>query len=211
MVIKYAAEWRESVGQFENWMELENDPKRKHVLNLFCDLRRGATIEDAVERSGIPEEKVLLWLSQYRRFGIGKVLGYISRGRLSIDQQMLLCERARQKPFESVRDAMAWVKTEWGIVYSYNSMRSILQVLELTTDAQAQQVERRSERWHNSSTELWQVYQNEPNNTRRSRLFALYLLRRGIKLEEVTRRVSLDRRTVERFLGTYREQGLEAV
>ena len=211
MIIKYAAEWREPIGQFERWMELEGDPRRKRILQLFCMLRCGAPVDQTSDRSGFPEDKILLWLSQYRRFGIGKVLGYISRGRLSIEQQMRLCERSRDTPFESVRDAMQWVKREWGIVYSYNSMRSILQMLQLQTDAQAQQVGRRLEHWHNSSSELWQVYQSEPNDARRSRLFALYLLRRGIKLDEVTRRVSLDRPTITHFLGTYREKGLEAV
>lgn len=211
MVVKYAAEWRESVKQFETWLEIEQDPIRKKILSLFCRLRRGQSAEDAAHETGFTEEQIMTWLSQYRRFGIGKVLGYISRGRLSIEQQMMLCERARQNSFESVRDAMAWVKDEWDIVYSYNSMRSILQVLEIQTEAQNQQVVRSSERWRNSSSELWQVYQSEPNDKRRSRLFALYLLRRGIKVEEVTRRVSLDRPTVERYLGIYREQGLEAI
>ncbi|MGB1252029.1 MAG: hypothetical protein ACPG8W_15535 [Candidatus Promineifilaceae bacterium] len=211
MVIKYVAEWREPIEQFEKWSEFERDPKRQRILNLFCMLRGGTPIEEASRRSGFPQDRAMLWLSQYRRFGIGKVLGYTSRGRLSIEQQMLLCERSRRKQFESVRDALQWVNQEWGIAYSYNSMRSILQMLELQTDAQLNQIERRPTRWHNSSTELWHSYQNESDNTRRSRLFALYLLRRGIKLDEVTRRVSLDKKTVERFLGKYRERGLEAV
>ena len=211
MVIKYAAEWRETVEQFEKWTQVESDPRRRRILKLFSLLRQGVPIEDASKRSGFSQDKTMLWLSQYRRFGIGKVLGYISRGRLSIEQQMILCKRARSKPFESVRDAMQWVNDEWGIVYSYNSMRSILQVLQLQTEAQTNQSERRMERWHNSSTELWQSYQGESDSLRRSRLFALYLLRRGIKLDEVTRRVSLDRKSVERFLGAYRERGLEAV
>lgn len=58
---------------------------------------------------------------------------------------------------------------------------------------------------------LWERYRKEMDGEVRSRVQALWLLRRGWKLQGVADSVGADYRTVQRWIGWYRRGGLEEV
>lgn len=65
--------------------------------------------------------------------------------------------------------------------------------------------------WQETPEELEERFRRERNGHRRARLQALTMLRAGKPLDEVSRAVAVDYRTVQRWIAWYREGGLEAV
>ena len=65
--------------------------------------------------------------------------------------------------------------------------------------------------WAETAEELHARYVAERDVERRKRLQALWLVRRGERIQDVGRLAGVGRRTVERWLGWYRQGGLPEV
>lgn len=65
--------------------------------------------------------------------------------------------------------------------------------------------------WKQSADELYERYRAERNVERRKRLQALWRLRQGQSATQTAQEVGIGRRTLVRWLGWYREAGLDAV
>ncbi len=65
--------------------------------------------------------------------------------------------------------------------------------------------------WQESVEELEARLGRERNGHRRARIQALLMLRRGSPIDEVSRAVGVDYRTVQRWVAWYRDGGLESV
>lgn len=65
--------------------------------------------------------------------------------------------------------------------------------------------------WNESEEELYGLLRRERNGHRRARYQALWMLRRGYNISEVSQSVGVDYRTVQRWVSWYRKDGLDAV
>lgn len=65
--------------------------------------------------------------------------------------------------------------------------------------------------WGESAEELYERYRAEREVERRKRLHALWLVRRGERVDEAARQAGVGQRTVTRWLGWYRQAGLHAM
>lgn len=65
--------------------------------------------------------------------------------------------------------------------------------------------------WEEDAEELESLYRQERNPHRRTRLHALWLLRTGTSMGEVSHLVSVSYRTIQRWVGWYRAGGLQEV
>lgn len=65
--------------------------------------------------------------------------------------------------------------------------------------------------WEESAEELFAAYRQEKDLQRRTRLQALWLLRQGRLLEEVSQLVGVSYRTLQRWVAWYRSGGLTEV
>lgn len=65
--------------------------------------------------------------------------------------------------------------------------------------------------WTESAEELYQRFTAEPDLPRRKRLQALWLVRSGRSVGEASELAGVGRRSLERWLGWYRQGGLAAV
>lgn len=65
--------------------------------------------------------------------------------------------------------------------------------------------------WNESEEELYAFLRRERNGHRRARYQALWMLRRGHNINEVSQNVGVDYRTVQRWVSWYRKEGLDAV
>jgi transposase len=65
--------------------------------------------------------------------------------------------------------------------------------------------------WEQNAEELFEAYRQEEDVQRRTRLQALWLLRQGRSLEEVSQIVGVSYRTLQRWVAWYRRGGLAEV
>lgn len=65
--------------------------------------------------------------------------------------------------------------------------------------------------WQESETELYELYKQEQDAQDRTRLQALWLLRKGYKQKEVADVVGVHVRTVQRWVAWYREDGVTEI
>lgn len=65
--------------------------------------------------------------------------------------------------------------------------------------------------WRESAGELYERYRRAESGGARKRLQALWLVRRGDGVAEAAQQTGVGKRTVERWLAWYREDGLDAV
>ncbi len=65
--------------------------------------------------------------------------------------------------------------------------------------------------WEESEEELYRLLRRERNGHRRARYQALWMLRRGHNIGEVSQTVGVDYRTAQRWVSWYRKEGLDAV
>lgn len=65
--------------------------------------------------------------------------------------------------------------------------------------------------WNESEEDLYGLLRRERNGHRRARYQALWMLRRGYNISEVSQAVGVDYRTVQRWVSWYRKDGLDAV
>lgn len=126
-------EWAESAEELQQRYRAERGLVQGRRLHALWLVRRGSGIEDAGRASGVDGRTVYRWLARYRAGGLELVIRRppprdvtTSRGRLSDAQQRALLERCTTGGFRSYDDVCAWVRTEFGVEYTYQGMYAVL-------------------------------------------------------------------------------------
>ena len=127
-------DWTESSAELKQKYRAEKHPQRRARLFIFWHLRLGKPIREMAELTGTNERVIQRWVAWYRVGGLPEVLrrvpGHATVGTpayLSAVQQKALVARVKLGDFRTVWDVVAWVQARWGIEYSYEGMRSVMQ------------------------------------------------------------------------------------
>lgn len=125
--------WQESVEELESLYRGEKHYQRRERLLTLWHLRQGRQIKEVSQMTGRDERRIRAWVSWYRSGGLDEVLervtGHGTVGvapHLTVVQQKALVARVRLGDFRTVWDVRAWVEARWGILYSYEGMRSVM-------------------------------------------------------------------------------------
>jgi transposase len=126
-------EWQETAEELKALYVKEKHRQRRTRLQAFWHLRNGKRVQDVVEMVGVDCRVIQRWLSWYRRGGLEAVLRRVSGhgasgvgAFLNGKQQKALVARVALGDFRTVWDVMQWVKARWGVIYSYEGMRSLM-------------------------------------------------------------------------------------
>jgi transposase len=125
--------WQEEANKFKQLYRQETHIQRRDRLFVLWHLRSGNQIKDVSQLTGISYRVIQRWIDWYRFGGLSEVLqrvtGHMSQGKqpyLTSIQQKALVARVALGDFRTVWDVMEWVKGRWGVVYSYEGLRSML-------------------------------------------------------------------------------------
>lgn len=126
-------EWQETEEDLKHRYRREKHQQRRERLMVLWHLRQGKRIEDVAQMTGTAYRVIQRWVSWYRQGGLVEVLqrvrGHGTQGvkaKLSSVQQKALVARVKLGDFTTVWDVVRWVEARWGIVYSYEGMRSVM-------------------------------------------------------------------------------------
>lgn len=126
-------EWQETAEELKHLYRQEKHPQRRERLMSFWHLCEGKQVKDVAEMIGTDVRIIQKWLAWYRIGGLVEVLrrvtGHGTIGQpayLSHLQQKALAARVKLGDFRTVWDVMAWVEARWGVIYSYEGMRSMM-------------------------------------------------------------------------------------
>lgn len=126
-------EWNERADELKALYLKEKHPQRRTRLQALWHLRRGKMVKDVVAMVGVDRRVVQRWLSWYRQGGLAeirqRVSGHGAPGGLAYLnslQQRALVARVALGDFRTVWDVMEWVQSRWGVIYSYEGMRSLM-------------------------------------------------------------------------------------
>ncbi|HYI24541.1 MAG TPA: helix-turn-helix domain-containing protein [Thermomicrobiales bacterium] len=126
-------DWTESADVLSAKYKRERNGHRRARLQALYLLRTGASISAAGQAVGVDYRTVQRWVAWYREGGLNAVLlrtpGYAAPGRpsrLTVDQRAVLLKKARSGQFRTVRDAVDWVHSEFGVTYTYTGMHALL-------------------------------------------------------------------------------------
>jgi transposase len=152
-------EWQEEPEALKMRYRQEKHAQRRERLWVLWHLRDGKRVEEVAAMTGTSCRVIQRWLAWYRQGGIAEVLqrvtGHASQGvaaKLSAIQQKALVARVKLGDFATVWDVMAWVQARWGIVYSYEGMRSVMKRQRLSLKVPRPQ----SEKAVVQAQQLWQ-------------------------------------------------------
>ena len=131
-------EWLEGAEVLRERFAAERDVGRRKRLQALWLVRRGWGVAASAEQAGVGERTLERWLGWYREGGLDGVLGRVpgrgARGapaRLDEGQLGRLAERAGGGGVRTYGGAAEWVRSEYGVGYSYNGMWSLLARLEI--------------------------------------------------------------------------------
>jgi len=126
-------DWSETAEELRQQYRAEKHAQRRERLLTFWHLCEGKQVKDVSQMIGTDVRVIQTWLSWYRQGGLAEVLkrvtGHGTVGAaplLNQQQQKALVARVKLGDFATVWEVMAWVKDRWGIVYSYEGMRSVM-------------------------------------------------------------------------------------
>lgn len=128
----YGTEWRDSAAYLRRRRDAERHPLRRQRLCALVLLREGASVGEVAAGLRVSTRTIQRWLALYRAVGtdevVRRVLGHGAGrpSRLSPEQLETLAARARAGEFPAVADAIAWVRREWGVEYTYKGMHALL-------------------------------------------------------------------------------------
>lgn len=151
--------WQETAEELKQKYRREKHPQRRERLMTLWHLREGKRVKDVSQMTGTDVRIIQKWLSWYRRAGLSEVLrrvtGYGTIGVapfLNRLQQKALVARVQLGDFATVWDVMTWVAARWGIVYSYEGMRSVMKRNQLVLKVPRPQ----SEKADSQAQAIWQ-------------------------------------------------------
>ena len=125
-------DWPDSAEQLRQRRNAERHRLRRQRLCALALLRDGASVGRVAAAVGVSPRTVQRWLALYRTAGadavVYRVLGHGAGrpSRLTAEQLEELAVRARAGAFPAVADAIAWVRREWGVDYTYKGMHALL-------------------------------------------------------------------------------------
>lgn len=126
-------EWQETAEDLKGLYREEKHHQRRERLMSFWHLCEGKQVKEVAEIIGTDVRIIQKWLAWYRTGGLDEVLrrvtGHGTIGAcayLNHLQQKALAARVKLGDFRTVWDVMAWVKARWGVIYSYEGMRSVM-------------------------------------------------------------------------------------
>jgi len=126
-------DWQETEEELKQRYRREKHPQRRERLFALWHLRTGKRIEDVSQLTGTAYRVIQRWVAWYRQGGLGEVLqrvtGHGTQGQtayLTVFQQKALVARVKLGDFRTVWEVLRWVEDRWGIVYSYEGMRSVM-------------------------------------------------------------------------------------
>jgi len=133
MARRLQVDWEESAEELKQKYRAEKHVQRRERLLTLWHLRLGKPIREMAELTGTDERVIQRWVAWYRAGGLNEVLrrvtGHGTVGaapQLNALQQKALVARVKLGDFRTVWDVMRWVEARWGIVYSYEGMRSVM-------------------------------------------------------------------------------------
>ena len=96
-------------------------------------MRQGQSLDIAASMASVDKRTVRRWLAIYRSEGLAEVLrrvpGHHAAGRrpkLTAEQIAVLTAHAASGAFQTVGDAVTWVRATWGAAYGYQGMHALL-------------------------------------------------------------------------------------
>lgn len=126
-------EWVDSFDDLDQQRLAERNGHRRARLQALCVLRSGHTIGEAGLAAGVDYRTVQRWVQWYREGGLDAVLqrtpGYAAPGRpsrLSETQINDLVTRSQSGEFRTVTEAVVWVRSTYGVDYTYTGMYALL-------------------------------------------------------------------------------------
>ena len=130
--------WQEDEGTLRRLYKAEQDRQTRSRLQMLWLLRRGVRLKEAAETVGIHYRTAIDWVNWYRRGGIAEIrqhrkggLQGTRRTRLTGEQEEALRQRATDEGFKTAREAAAWVKEQFGVIYTHWGMRHVFRRLKL--------------------------------------------------------------------------------
>jgi len=126
-------DWTENAEELKQKYRAEKHYQRRERLFTLWHLRLGKQIKEVAEMTGTSERVIQRWVSWYRGGGLEEVMRRITghgtigaSAYLTERQQKALAARVKLGDFSTVWNVMTWVEARWGIVYSYEGMRSVM-------------------------------------------------------------------------------------
>lgn len=133
-----AVEWAEEAEALRERFAAERVVERRKRLQALWLVRRGEGVDRAAEQAGVGKRTVDRWLAWYREGGLDNVLDRVpghgakgATGKLTPEQVGRLAERAGGGRFHTYGEVAEWVRSEYGVTYSYNGIWSLLARLEI--------------------------------------------------------------------------------
>lgn len=131
-------EWAETAEELYGLYRQERDVAVRKRLHALWLVRRGDGVAAAAQQAGIGLRTLERWLGWYRLNGLQSVLGRVpghggkgAPGKLTTEQRAQLAERAGRGEFHTYGEASEWVRSQYGVGYSYNGIWSLLSRLEI--------------------------------------------------------------------------------
>lgn len=133
-----AVGWSETAEELYGRYREERDVSARKRLHALWLVRLGRGVSCAAEQAGVGVRTVERWLAWYRKGGLDTVLERVpghgakgSAGKLTAEQVERLSEQAGGGRFRTYGEAAEWVRSEYGVSYSYNGIWSLLARLEI--------------------------------------------------------------------------------
>lgn len=132
--------WQHTADELYRAYRMEDDRALRTRLHALWLLREGGRSRKEIAAVlGVHVSTIQVWLDWYRVGGLEEVTrhqqgaGGGRTARLSADQELRLWALACTGRFRCIEDARQWVEDTYGIVYTYDGMRSLLDRLEIVS------------------------------------------------------------------------------
>ena len=115
--------------------EIKNAEKQVTNLQLLKRLQciklknEGWKHDQLKDFFGVCIDTITNWLKAYKQGGIQKLLEWNYQGKISIlttEQQNQIRERHKEKPFDTAKEAKAYIEKEFGIVWHLHWVQKLL-------------------------------------------------------------------------------------
>ncbi len=137
MARRLIIEWQDDADTLFRLYRTEADPELRIRWHALWLVRQGHSPQDAAQLVGVHVRTVRTWLSWYRAGGTTTMRQHRHGGRqgqpsfLSAAQCAQLQAHAATGAIKTIRQALVWVKTQFGVTYTYWGMRSLFDRLQL--------------------------------------------------------------------------------
>ena len=131
-------EWAETAEELYARYRRQRDVAARKRLHALWLVRRGDAVASAAQQAGVGTRTLERWLRWYREGGLSSVLGRVpghgargAAGKLTTEQVAQLAQHAGSGAFHTYGEAAEWVRSAYGVAYSYNGIWSLLTKLEI--------------------------------------------------------------------------------